>query len=96
MPKKMVEAKLFLQLEPEWSSYRESDGTYAVRGVRVTKMFQRRPKKIIGVAVELTVRLPAAAFKPLSPTVVIEVPEGALEFEPMVTVEMPGQDEENR
>lgn len=91
---KKVETTVYLQLEPLWSSYRGSDGQPTVRGVKVTKITQQRPKRINGVAVKLTVKLPAAAFLPLAPTVVVDVPEGALEFEPEVSVELPAGGEE--
>lgn len=44
------------------------------------------------MAVKLTLKLPAAAFLPLSPTVVVDVPAEALEFEPEVSVDLPAGD----
>jgi hypothetical protein len=86
----VAEAKVYLQLEPVWSTYRRDDaGGRAVDHLKVTKVLKNRPERITGVVVELRLRVPDAAFKPLAPVVTIDVPESALDFEPQVTVEMP-------
>jgi hypothetical protein len=86
----MAETTVFIQCEPEWSSYaRDSNGNPDVAGMRVTKMTKNRPDRITGVLVKVKLRIPDGAFKPLSPTVIIDVPESALDYEPTVTVEHP-------
>jgi hypothetical protein len=80
------ETTFYLQVEPVWANYRNRDGDLPLRGIKVTKLVQNRPTRITGVGVKLTLRIPDAAFKPLSPEVVIDVPESALDYEPVVTV----------
>lgn len=86
----MAEAKIFLQLEPVWHRWRkDADGRPSVDHLKVTKMLQTRPGRIAGVVVEVKIRIPDAAFLPLSPVVTIDIPEEALTFEPEITVELP-------
>jgi hypothetical protein len=86
----VAEAKIYLQLEPVWCRYkRDGSGQPAVDHLKVTKVLQKRPDRITGVVVELRLRVPDAAFKPLAPVVTIDIPEEALSFEPVVTVELP-------
>lgn len=85
----MAETTVYLQIEPEFSSYRDADGNQRVTGMRVTKMVKKSPGRISGVMVKLRLRIPDAAFKPLAPTVTVDVPESALDYEPVVTVELP-------
>lgn len=89
----MAETTVYLTVEPVWNRYfKDHDGHPKLQSIRVTKMTQNRPSKIAGVGVTLKLRIPDAAFKPLAPTVVIDVPEGALDYEPEVTVELPAGD----
>lgn len=90
----MAEATVYLHVEPSWSRYsRDLNGDPKLAGIKVARVTQTRPKKISGVVVKLKLCIPDAAFKPLSPEVVIDVPESALAYEPIVTVEMPdGED----
>lgn len=84
----MAETTVYLTVEPLWSRWKGPDGHPGLASIRVTKMTQKRPTKITGVGVTLTLRIPDAAFKPLAPTVVIDVPEEALDYQPDVTVEL--------
>lgn len=80
----MIETTVWLTLEPRFSSY----GDRPVTGMRVAKMTTKRPTSGGRPAVRLTMRLPAAAFKPLAPDVTIEVPEECLVWpEPTITVD---------
>lgn len=72
-----VTATVFLQLEPTWAgSYlKDANGGPILEGAKVVAMTQTRPRKQRPgtVLVTLDVRLPAGAFLPLSPHVVIDV-----------------------
>lgn len=85
----MVSTTLFVELEAVWSPYGEPRAI----GMRVVNTTKKKPKNAAGPVVELTLRLPAAAFDPLRPVVTIEVPESALDFTPTVTVEGVGEDD---
>lgn len=88
----MAEATVYLQVEPVWKTgyfANGPDGLPQLESIKVTKMTQSRPKKISGVGVTLKLRIPDAAFKPLAPTVIIDIPEEVLSYEPEVTVELP-------
>lgn len=88
----MAEAKIYLQVEPVWHQWRKGkDGNPEVERLKVTKVLQTRPERITGVVVELRLRIPDGAFKPLAPVVTIDVPEEALNYEPEVTIEFPGE-----
>lgn len=86
---KSTETTVYLTLTPKWSRYRDREGNPHLRGMTVANMTKTRPKQAKGPVVKLTLRVPEAAFKPLAPTVVIDVPESALDYEPTVTVELP-------
>ena len=83
---KMVDATVWLTLEPTFYKYGPSSDL--PNGMRVAKMTTKRPTSGNRPCVKLTMRLPAAAFKPLAPDVTIEVPEEALVWpEPTITVD---------
>jgi hypothetical protein len=87
----MAETTIYLQREPVWHKWvkdRET-GEPRLEGLRVTKTLKSRPDSVTGVLVKLKLRIPDAAFRPLSPAVEVEIPEAALAYEPTVTVEMP-------
>lgn len=84
----MAETTVYLQLEPQWGRWTNRDGDRVLAGMKVAGMTQRRPDRAKGPVVRLTLRVPDAAFLPLRPTVVIDVPDEALDFEPVVTVEV--------
>lgn len=89
----MAETTIYLQCEPvchKWLTDRET-GEPKLEGLRVTKTLKSRPDKVTGVLVKLQLRIPDGAFRPLSPAVVVEIPEGALQYEPTVTVELPDE-----
>lgn len=86
----MAETAIYLQVEPVWHQWRkDANGDPVLGSMRVTKTLKSRPDKVTGVLVKLRLRIPDGAFKPLSPTVTIDVPEPALDYEPVVTVELP-------
>ena len=85
----MAETVVYLQVEPVWSPYPGFNGDARLSGIKVTKVTKNRPSRISGVAVKLRLRIPDGAFKPLSPEVTIEVPEAALDYEPVVTADLP-------
>lgn len=86
---KSTETTVYLTLTPKWQRWKDRDGNPVLAGMTVENMTKTRPKQAKGPVVKLTLRVPVAAFKPLAPTVVIDVPESALDYEPTVTVEMP-------
>lgn len=74
---KHVDATFYAQVEPEWSSWRNSEGQRALRGAKVVNVTQRKPERPKGgtVLVKLTIRVPEAAFLPLRPEAIVVVPE---------------------
>lgn len=82
---KMVETTVWLMVDPTWPR----GASDVPVGMTVASVLKNKPKRISGVAVKLRLRIPAQAFLPLRPEVTIDVPEGALEYEPEVTVEFP-------
>lgn len=85
----MAETTVYLTLTPKWNRWTGPDGHPSLAGIAVENVTKTRPKQARGPVVKLTLRVPDTAFKPLSPTVVIDVPDSALDFEPTVTVELP-------
>jgi hypothetical protein len=83
---KQVETTVFLTLEPMWSRYSSPP---ACSGFKIKSMTVKRPLQASGPVIELKLRLPAATFEPLRPTVIIEVPPEAIDFTPVVSVELP-------
>ncbi len=91
----MARASCYLELEPTWSEWRtDHTGAPEVAGMRITRLLRTRPKRVHGPVVHLTLDVPNAAFKPLAPEVVVSVPEGALDYEPTVQVDMPGGEDD--
>lgn len=91
----MAETTVYLEIEPQWSRWTNSNGDRNLTGIRVVRTLQKRPTRMSGVVVALNLRLPDAAFKPLQPKVVVDVPETALAYEPVITVEMPPTDDDD-
>lgn len=87
----MAETTIYLQCEPVWHKWRtdKETGEPALDGLRVTKTLKSRPDKVTGVLVKLQLRIPDGAFRPLTPAVVVDIPESAVDHEPTVTVETP-------
>lgn len=83
---KTVETTVYLVLEPKFGNYPHDDRP--VVGMTVARMTKSKPERATGPVIKLKLSLPAAAFEPLAPTVTIEVPEGALDFEPVVVVDV--------
>jgi hypothetical protein len=81
----MAETSFYISVEPRWSAYDPEQ----LAGIVASKITQRRPQFVHGVVVKLKLKIPDAAFKPLQPEVVIDVPEEALDYTPDVTVEFP-------
>lgn len=79
MAEGMKRAEAYLVLEPRWSSY-SWQGDKVLNGFTITRVVQNRPKTVPGDAVvmRIAIRVPDAAFKPISPSVTIEVPESML------------------
>lgn len=82
---KQVETTIYVQLSADFWHMR---GEEQVRGIRLARTTASRPKKPIPgtVTVKLTLRLPDAAFLPLAPAAVIEIPAGSVEVNPHVDV----------
>lgn len=92
----MPRATFWVQIEPEWDSYRrDSDGEPLLHGIKAKRITQNRPEVPLGgtVSMKLTVEVPEGVFKPLRPEAVIVVPEGMVVQHPIeVTVEDPSVD----
>lgn len=89
----MAKATCYLQVEPVWERWTNFDGDHPLRDIKVVGLTKKRPPKIRGVAVKLTLSIPDGAFKPLAPEVVIDIPEAALDYEPKVEVNLPDREE---
>lgn len=79
------DATFYVQIEPEWSRWTDSRGERSLRGIKAVLLTQNKPAKPRpGVVVtKLTVRVPASAFLPLRPEVVIVVPEDLVVASPI-------------
>lgn len=81
----MLQTDVWLTLDPRW---RRSGDDMSASGFTVVKATKNRPEGTSPV-VKLRLRLPAAAFAPLAPTVTIEVPEEGISFpEPIIEVDL--------
>lgn len=81
-----IDVKFYAQVEPRWGDRRrtyevDGDGNPLLLGGRILRINQERPARPApGVVVtELTLRLPASAFLPLAPRVLVVVPAGSTE-----------------
>jgi hypothetical protein len=78
-----LETTVYLSLVPTHSRY----GERKVNGFSVAGITKTPPKTAKGPVIKLKLKLPAAAFEPLRPTVEILIPEEHLDYTPVVTVE---------
>lgn len=71
-----VDAITYLQVEPEWARWSSKDIAKDVRDAKIVRSTQNRPDKPLPgtVLVKVTVRVPKAAFLPLSPEAVVTIP----------------------
>jgi hypothetical protein len=76
-------------IEPAWRTNWKDE--HALTGIKVARLTQARPGKPNGAVIKLKVRIPDAVFAPFAPEVTIDVPEHAVHYEPVVTVELPGE-----
>lgn len=62
-------ATFYLQVEPEWGPYLNSDGSYNLVGAKALRITQKQPDPPKGgtVVVKLTVKVPSSALLPLRP-----------------------------
>lgn len=76
--KDYIQTTCYLQVVPTYSAYRkDANGEREVESIAVKSVTQRKPSKALnagGVVVKMRLRLPRAAFKPLAPSVVIDIP----------------------
>lgn len=74
----MKRAEAYLVLEPKWN--RCFAGEPRLDGFTIARITQKRPSTVRGDAVvmKVAIRVPEAAFKPIAPSVTIEVPESML------------------
>ena len=87
----MVSTEVWLQVEPTFSNYIDRNGDRSVTKIRVVNCTARRPTgraKAGTMVMRLNLRVPAAAFKPLAPTVTIEVPENMVLSADAINVEV--------
>ena len=77
---KHVDVTTYLVVEPEWSQYNQVDGHPVLKGAKATRVTKNRPGgRREGVAVKITLRVPASVFLPLTPEAVIEILPGQVE-----------------
>lgn len=85
----MATTRCYLRIEPVWRHTWGEDEP-RLQEIKVTGVTQKRPRTTQnGCVVELSLSVPDAAFKPLRPKVTIDIPPEALDFEPVVNVELP-------
>jgi hypothetical protein len=77
----VVDATVFAQVEAtrhttRWSSQLQKN-VPTVDGARIAAITQKRPEKPKSgcIVVELTIRIPEAAFLPMQPTAIIDIPD---------------------
>lgn len=86
----MAETTCYLVIEPRFGKKDwDREKLYDISVARATKT---SPKQFKGIVVKLRLKIPDAAFKPLSPEVTIDVPEDALTYEPEIAVEFPEEE----
>jgi hypothetical protein len=76
----------FVTFEPEFSSYTDAMGNRTVRRVKPVSITQKPPSgrtRAGSMSVGFKVRIPSAAFLPITPQVVIEVPESLIQVHPL-------------
>jgi hypothetical protein len=80
-----VDATFYVQIEPEWQrSYAHDPEVRSAKMARAT--LTRVTPKTGTVNVKLTVRLPKAAFHPLRPEAVIEIPMELIQASPVEVI----------
>jgi len=78
---RVVDAKVFAQVEATRFTTRydsnQKKSMPTVDGARVVAITQKRPDKPKSgcIVVELTIRIPEAAFLPMQPTAIIDIPD---------------------
>lgn len=79
------EATFYVQIEPEWSRWVNSNGDRWIRALKAAGMTQRWPNRPRPgtVTVKVSVRIPDAAFLPLRPEAVIVLNEDMVEVNPI-------------
>lgn len=77
-----TDATVYLQVKPEFGSWKNSSGRYPIWGAKVVRSTQSRPARPVGdsVLVKLTLRIPDGAFYPLEPTAVVVIPDSMVEI----------------
>lgn len=80
MTAEAVKDEAFLVLTPTWSRYRPRGGEPNLEGFRISRLTRSRPSQISGdeLVMKVRIQVPARAFRPLAPEVVIDVPESQL------------------
>ena len=76
-PDDFIQTTCYLQVVPTYSAYRkDSNGEREVESLAVKSVTQKRPTKPIRGAVitKVKFRFPRAAFKALSPSIVVDIP----------------------
>jgi hypothetical protein len=84
-----VEAVFFATVKPTFGKkYKPNMGPVdCVKSIRVTNVTQKRPAKPDGVVVQLRLRFNEAAFMPLQPSAVIEIPDSMIAIAHDIEVE---------
>lgn len=74
-----VKDEAFLVLTPTWG-YKPPGGEASLRGFRISRLTRSRPSQIKGdeLVMKVSIQVPARAFRPLAPEVVIDVAESQL------------------
>ena len=72
-----IETTCYLQVVPTFSAYRkDANGEREVESISVKSVTQKRPNKPLRgcVITKVKFRFPRSAFKPLSPSIVVDIP----------------------
>lgn len=83
-PKGWRDATFYVQVEPVWARYADSDGERSLLGIRAVGLTQKRSRSRNGIVqAKLTLRMPDGAFQTFKPEAVIVVPESMVAIDPI-------------
>lgn len=91
-----VDVPVYLLVQPEWKDryYSDAQDRPILKGAKVVKHTQQKPRvDREGVAVKITLRIPAGAFLPLQPEAIVVLRETDIETI-IVEAEAPELDDE--
>lgn len=83
------DATFYVQVEPQWSTWRNHNGEHNLIGAKAVALTQKRPtgrQKPGTIMTKMTMRIPNAAFLPLRPEAIVVIPEDMVVAEPIEAI----------